>query len=67
MRKAPCYGCKRRSAICHAQCNDYPVWAAELARERAAQEVAKQADAHTKLTIERNCKRAKTKRRVGQR
>lgn len=25
MRKAPCYGCKRRSAICHAQCNDYPV------------------------------------------
>lgn len=66
MRNSPCHGCQRRSAICHAQCEQYPKWAAQLAQQRKAERVAKEADAHTQRTIERNCKRAKTRRRVGQ-
>lgn len=66
MKNAPCYGCTRRSAICHAQCPDYPAWVAELRAEREAEHRAKDADAHTRRTIEQNQRRAKTKRRVGQ-
>lgn len=28
-RRIPCYNCPRRSAICHAQCEDYHNWVAE--------------------------------------
>lgn len=67
MRNSPCYGCTRRSLICHAQCPDYPAWVAEVQAERRAERQTADADAHTKATIERNQKRAKTRRRVGQR
>lgn len=72
MKCSPCYndgnGCPRRSVKpnCHEYCEEYLKWrenqnAANVNRRKPAQ-----ADAHTKATIARNCKRAKTKRMVGQ-
>ena len=29
MRTAPCYKCPRRSAECHAACEDYAAWKAD--------------------------------------
>jgi len=66
MKNAPCFTCLRHSEICHAQCTEYHDWVMDLKSEREAAKVAKQADAHTKRTIERNCKRAKNRKRVGQ-
>lgn len=66
MKNSPCYGCQRRSAICHAQCEEYPAWVAELKAEREAARQTQDADAHTKRTIERNQKKAKTRKQVGQ-
>ena len=37
--KPPCYGCDSRTAVCHAQCPEYELFAAEraeLCRERIA-------------------------------
>lgn len=31
---SPCNGCTRRHARCHAECPDYPVWAAEHEKKR---------------------------------
>lgn len=67
MKNSPCYKCQRRSAICHAQCEDYHAWADALRAERASLRVGKEADAHAQKTIEINSKRAQTIRRVGQR
>jgi hypothetical protein len=67
MRNAPCYGCTRRSLICHAQCPDYPAWVAEQKAERAAKRKTADADAHTAAVIERNLRRGKHKQRRGQR
>ena len=67
MRNAPCYGCDRRTEVCHTDCAAYRAWTVHNVKERELARVAVDADAHTKATIERNCKRSKTKRRVGQR
>ena len=67
MKDCPCHNCPRRSAICHAQCPDYPAWVAELKAERAAERKTADADAHTAAVIERNLRRGKHKRRRGQR
>lgn len=67
MRDSPCHNCPRRSAICHAQCPDYPAWVAELAEERRAERAAADADACAVEAIVRREKRARPKRRRGQR
>ena len=67
MRDCKCHNCPRRSIICHAHCEEYPAWAAELAEERHAGRVAADADAHTAAVIERNLRRGGHKRRRGQR
>ena len=64
---APCHNCPNRSHVCHAECVAYREWTAELQKQRGQRRATADADAHTKATIERNCKRAQTKRRVGQR
>ena len=28
--KSPCFNCTRRSQICHAQCEAYHMWAADM-------------------------------------
>lgn len=66
MRNAPCFHCPKRSALCHAHCEDYPAWAEDVKAEHEALRRARDADAHTQKTIEKNCIRAQTKRRVGQ-
>lgn len=67
MKNAPCYECQERSEICHAQCTRYHDWVLEVKSERDAARAGRDADAHTKRTIEINSKRAKTRRVVGQR
>ena len=67
MRDCPCHFCLKHSEICHAQCKEYPAWAAELAEERRARRRAVDADAHTAAVIERNLRRGGHKRRRGQR
>ena len=67
MTNAPCYECLHRSEICHGSCVEYHAWVAELHEQQKAARVAKDADAHTKRTIEINFRRANTSRRVGQR
>ena len=71
MTKAPCYKCSRHEFGCKKNCNEWIEWQVIHANEKAAIERDKRehldADAHTKKVIERNCKRAHTKRRVGQR
>lgn len=67
MKDCPCHSCPRRSAICHAQCPDYPAWVAERAEECRAGRRAVDADAHTAAVIERNLRRGRHKRRRGQR
>lgn len=66
MRHPPCYGCTRRTEVCHTDCAAYRAWTVQRAKERELERITNDADAHTKATIERNCKKAKTKRRVGQ-
>ena len=39
-RKSPCWHCGHRSAGCHAQCEDYAGWKAELAHTAELREVA---------------------------
>ena len=67
MRYPPCYGCMQRTEVCHTDCAAYRVWTVQLAKEREYERIASDADAHTKATIERNFKRFRQKRRVGQR
>lgn len=72
MKNAPCYNggkdCPDRTIEpnCHDTCERYLKW---LDAHRSAihnKRMPHEADAHTKENIERYCKRAKTKRRVGQ-
>lgn len=35
-QESPCLTCTRRSAICHAQCEEYHTWAAERRAKRKA-------------------------------
>ena len=67
MRDCKCHNCPRRSIICHAHCEEYHAWAAELAEERKAENKTVDADAHTAAVIERNLRRGGHKRRRGQR
>lgn len=67
MRDSPCHHCTKHSEICHAHCPDYPAWVAELAEERRAERAAADADAHAMAAIVRREKRARPKRRRGQR
>jgi len=66
MKNAPCYECEKRTTVCHANCVAYRDWKAELDRQHEKRRATADADTHIKATIERNCKRAQTKRRVGQ-
>lgn len=72
MKNAPCYnggtGCPDRTIEpnCHDTCERYKEWLEEHKAAVCRWRRPHEADAHTKATIERNCKRAKTKRRVGQ-
>lgn len=36
MRNSPCYKCKTRTATCHSECELYPAWCEECAKEKAA-------------------------------
>lgn len=65
MKQSPCYNCPERAPECHADCERYAAWANARAAERAKRRKPIDADAHTKATIARNCKRAQTKRQVG--
>lgn len=69
MKNAPCYKCKYRHPGCHTEICPYGYheWREKLRKEREAAKKAKQADAHTRDTIEINLKRAHTIRQVGQR
>lgn len=67
MRDSPCHNCPRRSAICLANCEEYPAWAAELTEERRAERSGADASAHTVAAILRRERRTKPKRRRGQR
>ena len=72
MRQSPCYndgkGCELRTVEpnCHDTCEMYLAWVADLAAENDERRKPGEADAHTKQTIARNCKRAGLKKRVGQ-
>ena len=66
MKNSPCYKCTNHSTVCHAECVAYREWLDDYHAQTAAARITADADAHTKQTIERNCKRAQTKRRVGQ-
>lgn len=65
MINSPCYECLERVLGCHADCEKYIAWAAQNMAQAAKRRISADADAHTKETIYRNCKRAKTKRQVG--
>jgi len=67
MKSSPCRYCQRRAEGCHARCPEYAAWVQACAEERKAQRAAKDADAHTEATIEKNLRRASKKRRIGQR
>lgn len=69
MKNPPCYRCEFRHPGCQTkECpHGYGEWKARLDAERKAAREAKDADAHTQHTIEINCKRANTRKRVGQR
>lgn len=71
MTNSPCYKCEDRTEGCHSTCKAYQDWLVVHEKERSARWLyfasTRDADAHTKHTIEINCKRAQTKRRVGQR
>lgn len=65
MTNSPCFECAERSLGCHADCEKYIALAAQNTANAAKRRIPADADAHTKETIYRNCKRAKTKRQVG--
>lgn len=65
MINSPCYECAARVLGCHTDCEKYAAWVAQNAEQAARRRIPADADAHTKETIYRNCKRAKTKRQVG--
>ena len=65
MKNAPCYECDIHTPYCHAYCPEYAAWVAEREAERAERKKPKDADAHTKATIAKNCKRAQTLKQVG--
>lgn len=66
---APCYKCPDRHEGCHnEQCPyGYMEFKARMNRLGEAKQKTQDADAHTKETIERNSKRAQTRKQVGQR
>lgn len=57
MTHAPCYTCTQRSMVCHAQCAAYHAWAAQVREEKHARRAAMDADAHTRITIDKMRKR----------
>lgn len=65
MKNAPCYECEKHTPDCHVDCSEYAVWVEARKAEKTEHQRAKDADAHTKATIAKNCKRAQTTRQVG--
>lgn len=61
---APCYQCPNRYEGCHAVCLAYLAWQLEREEMAAKKRETQDADAHTRLTIERNQRRAKVKKKV---
>lgn len=57
MTQSPCYTCSNRTMVCHATCTAYRDWTVEVHKERAALNIGKEADAHTKMVTDKIRKR----------
>ena len=69
-KDCPCKGCGRRTVEpnCHGPaCREYTDWLAEKRAEQKALRDWTEADVRRQEHLARNCRRAKTKRQVGQR
>ncbi len=70
MKAAPCFGCKKRTKLCHGSCEKYREWRKEHAKEvEGNKAIARKCYTHSSeaydRTVTRNLKRRLAKQNGG--